>query len=60
MTQDIGYDQESDQEQMVFSEFVEAIARLGVVKWSEELGISSYLECIRRAIERCQTIVNLQ
>ena len=60
MTQDKGSDKESDQEQMVFSEFVEAIARLGVVKWSEELGTSSYLECIRRSIERCQTLINLK
>ena len=32
------------QEQMVFSEYVEAIVHLGVVKWSEEPGISSYMK----------------
>lgn len=51
-----GRESESDQEEMVFSEFLEAIARLGVIKWSHKYESASYLNCISRALENCHML----
>jgi len=42
----------SDQEVMVFSEFLEAIARLGVLKYHQTDSKLEDYECIKLAVER--------
>ena len=50
---------DSHQEQMVFAEFLEAIARLGVLKWCRG-DASTQLKSIRRAVQNCLLLGNSQ
>lgn len=50
-----GGERDGHQQQMVFAEFLEGIARLGILKWSDPN--MSYLDKIRRAIRKACAIV---
>lgn len=52
-----GSDSHDHQEQMVFSEFLEAVARLGVVKYSNVDGNRTYFECIQLAVKKITSLV---